>query len=267
MLIDWFTVVAQAVNFLILVWLLQRFLYKPVLAAIDAREAKIAAQLTDAAANKKAAEATRDEFRAQSAAFDQQRSELLRAATAEANAERQRLLDAARKASELLSLKLSDALKDEHAKLNREIVTRTQEEVFALARGALVDLAGTTLEDRLAEVFISRLGKLPGEQKALLAAEPRRNAAPVQLRSAFELTPATRGALEAAVRQCLGADTQIEFQIVPNLVCGIELTVDGQKVGWSIGDYLALLAQDVTALLEPQTAAASGPTPITQHAA
>ena len=47
MLIDWFTVGAQAVNFLILVWLLKRFLYEPVLAAIDAREKKIAAELAE----------------------------------------------------------------------------------------------------------------------------------------------------------------------------------------------------------------------------
>ncbi len=48
MLIDWFTVGAQALNFLILVWLMKRFLYKPILNAIDAREKKIAAELADA---------------------------------------------------------------------------------------------------------------------------------------------------------------------------------------------------------------------------
>ena len=49
MLIDWFTVGAQVLNFLILVWLLKRFLYKPILNAIDAREKRIAAELADAA--------------------------------------------------------------------------------------------------------------------------------------------------------------------------------------------------------------------------
>src|SRR5665213_264164 len=95
MLIDWFTVTAQAVNFLILVWLLQRFLYKPVLAAIDARESKIATQLTDAAAVKKEAQKERDDFRAQSAALEQQRGELLGKASADASIERQSLLDVA----------------------------------------------------------------------------------------------------------------------------------------------------------------------------
>ncbi len=52
MLIDWFTVGAQLLNFLILVWLMKRFLYKPVLDAIDAREKLIATELADAAAKK-----------------------------------------------------------------------------------------------------------------------------------------------------------------------------------------------------------------------
>ena len=47
MLIDWFTVGAQALNFLVLVWLLKRFLYQPILDAIDAREKRIAKELAD----------------------------------------------------------------------------------------------------------------------------------------------------------------------------------------------------------------------------
>ncbi len=50
MLINWFTVGAQAINFLILVWLLKRFLYKPILHAIDEREKGIASQLAQAEA-------------------------------------------------------------------------------------------------------------------------------------------------------------------------------------------------------------------------
>src|SRR5450631_4308799 len=266
MLIDWFTVVAQAVNFLILVWLLRRFLYKPVLAAIDAREMKIAAQLADAAAKKKEAQAQRDDFQAKREALEQQRSELLRKATEDANVERQRLFDAARKDSESLSLKLNDAVTNERDNLNREIVTRTQEEVFAVARKTLADLAGTSLEDRMTEVFIQRLGSMPSEQKAQLGALPRKNGATALVRSAFELPPARRAALETAVRECLGADTKLDFQILPNLVCGIDLTLEGQKVAWSIADYLALLAQNVTTLLEPKPDATPVAATITQHA-
>ena len=105
MLIDWFTVGAQALNFLILVWLMKRFLYKPILHAIDAREKRIAAELADADAKKAEAQKERDEFQHKNEEFDQQRAALLSKATDEAKAERQRLLDEARKAADVLSAK------------------------------------------------------------------------------------------------------------------------------------------------------------------
>ena len=105
MLIDWFTVGAQALNFIILVWLLKRFLYKPILDAIDAREKRIATELADADAKKSEAQTERDEFQHKNEAFDQQRAALLSKATEEAGKERQRLLDEARKAADAATAK------------------------------------------------------------------------------------------------------------------------------------------------------------------
>ena len=84
MLIDWFTVCAQALNFLVLVWLLHRFLYKPVLAAIDARERKIAAQITDAKALETRAKASAEDLLKRSTAFDRERDGLLQKAAGDA---------------------------------------------------------------------------------------------------------------------------------------------------------------------------------------
>src|SRR5689334_11847594 len=109
MLIDWFTVGAQALNFIILVWLMRRFLYKPVLKAIDAREKKIAAELADAAAKEAEAQKQRDEFQQKNEELDQQRAALLKKATEEAGAERHRLFDEARKAADALSDKRHEA--------------------------------------------------------------------------------------------------------------------------------------------------------------
>ena len=89
MLIDWFTVCAQAINFLILVWLLKRYLYKPVLAAIDARERKVAARIVDAETQEKKTQAASDDIRKRNEAFDQEREGLMRKATDEGAAERQ----------------------------------------------------------------------------------------------------------------------------------------------------------------------------------
>ena len=96
MLIDWFTVGAQIVNFLILVWLLQHFLYKPILNAIDAREKRIAAELADADKKKAEAQKERTDFEDKNKAFDEQRIALLAKATDEAKAERGRLINQAK---------------------------------------------------------------------------------------------------------------------------------------------------------------------------
>src|SRR5450755_2815503 len=100
MLINWFTVGAQALNFLILVGLLKHFLYKPILTAIDAREKRIAGELADAATKKTEAQQERDAFQRKNQEFDQQRAGLLSKATDEANAERARLIDEGRQAAD-----------------------------------------------------------------------------------------------------------------------------------------------------------------------
>ena len=111
MLIDWFTVAAQALNFLLLVWLLKRFLYQPVLDAINAREQRIALQLADAAAKEAAASKERDEFARKNTEFDSQRAALLAKASEEAKAELQRLLEQARKEADALRSRLQDVRK------------------------------------------------------------------------------------------------------------------------------------------------------------
>ena len=169
MLIDWFTVGAQTLNFLILVWLMKRYLYKPVLDAIDAREKRIASELADAAQKQAQADSERDTFKQKNADFDQQREALARKASAEVDAERKRLLTDTRTAADAVQAKRHEALESELQTLQEDIARRSQEEVFAIARKVLTDLAGTTLEDRITEVFAQRLGSMDAHAKSELS--------------------------------------------------------------------------------------------------
>jgi F-type H+-transporting ATPase subunit b len=216
MLIDWFTVGAQAVNFLILVWLLKRFLYKPVLAAIDARELKIAGELQQAAAAKTQAEKEREDLRVQTEALQGQRGELLRAAAADADVQRQHLLEDARRESEALRSKSMTAMRAEQAELQLEVVSRTRQETFALTRKTLADLADSTLEDRMLEVFIRRVTALNDVQKAqIIPPPPTAQSGEAVLRSAFELTPAQRDNIAAAFRHWPREGAALRFEIWP----------------------------------------------------
>ncbi len=117
---------AQALNFLILVGLLKRFLYKPILNAVDAREKLVATELSDARAKMTEAQKERDDFQHKNEVFDQQRAALFSKATDEAKAERQRLLDEARKAADALSAKRQEALRSDFDSLDQAIRRRTQ---------------------------------------------------------------------------------------------------------------------------------------------
>jgi len=251
-LIDWFTVGAQAVNFLILVWLLKRYLYRPVLAAIDAREKKIAERIANAAAQDAKAQGAGEELRKRSEAFDRDRDGLMHKATEDGATERQRLIEAARQDSQLLRAKLSQALAAERGELGRQLTMRTQAEVLAVARQALSDLAGANLEDRIIEVFLARLAGAGIDTRPPGAPLPATSPQVALVRSAFEPTPARRAEVEAAIRQRLGANGAVHFQTSPEIVCGIELSVDGVKLPWSVTDYLASFAQDLAALGAPE---------------
>jgi F-type H+-transporting ATPase subunit b len=250
MLIDWFTVCAQAINFLILVWLMKHFLYKPVLTAIDTREKRIAGELADAAARKAEAQKDRDEFAHKNQEFDQQRAALLGKATEEAKAERQRLMDEARKAADALSSKRQESLKADAHNLNLAISRRTQQEVFAIARKTLGDLAGVGLEERMGEVFASRLREMNGKAKEDMGQALKKTDEPAVVRSTFNLPDNQRATIQNAINETFSADIHLRFDTSPDLVSGIELTSSGEKVAWSIADYLASLESSVDELLQ-----------------
>jgi F-type H+-transporting ATPase subunit b len=249
MLIDWFTVGAQALNFLILVWLMKRFLYRPILQAIDAREQLVATELADAAAKKAEAQKERDAFQRKHEAFDLQRAALLSQATSEAKAERQRLLDEARQTADAASARRQETLRNDAHNLKLAIMRRTQQEVFAIARKALADLATASLEERMAEVFLCRLRGMDGQAKECLFEALGTTSNPALVRSTFDLPEGQRAAIQQTLTETFGTGIHLRFETAPDLICGIELAVNGQKVAWSIADYLVSLEKGVAELL------------------
>jgi F-type H+-transporting ATPase subunit b len=257
MLIDWFTISAQALNFLILVWLLKRFLYRPILDALDAREKRVASQLAEAEAKEEEARQERDAFQEKNQAFAKERAGLLREATEEAQAERQRLLEEARQAAMSLREQQEEAVREEERALYESISRRTRQEVFAIARKALADLAGTTLEERLVEVFIRRLGALKEKEKGALLSVLKESSAPLLVRTTVDLSAAQAEATAEAIKEILGRERQVRFETAPDLISGIELIANGQKVAWSIAEYLASLEQELAELLKEKAQPAS----------
>jgi F-type H+-transporting ATPase subunit b len=146
------------------------------------------------------------------------------------------------------------ALKSDQARLGKEITRAAATEVFAIARKTLADLASASLEERVGAVFTRRLGAMNGAAKESLGAALRDSKDPAVVHSAFDLPAGQRATIQNALNETFSAEIRVRFEAAPDQVCGIELTANGQKIGWSIAEYLTSLDQRVGALLDAEPA-------------
>jgi len=257
MLIDWFTVGAQTLNFLILVWLMKRFLYQPVLNAIDAREKRISDQIADASAKQAQAQAEQAEFQGKNTAFDQQRAAMLSKATSDAQTEAKRLTELAVKAADALSVKRAAALAAETLKVNQALADKARHEVFAISKKLLADLASQELEAHIVAAFVARVHALSGNAKAALADAFKASSETAVVGSTFELAPAQCTSIQSTFDEVFQVSLPLRFERAPESVCGITLSIGGQKLEWSISQYLSELEADVAKLLAQSSQAAN----------
>jgi len=262
MQIDWFTVVAQLINFLVLVWLLKRFLYQPILDAIDAREQDIAKTLQKAAATQEEASNEREKLAASNADLDAQRAELLQKARDAATTERQQLLQEAHSAAEAIGLKQQQDRQKELGQLRAEIYQLALSEIFAVTRKLMTDLANTTLEQSVVEVFIKQLQEMQEDARKELIKSLTAAPAGGLVRSAFELDSALQQRLQNSVNEWAGAKIPLQFATSKQLICGLELSAKGHQAEWNIAAYLEamqnsfeqLAAKDSLESVEPENA-------------
>lgn len=260
MLIDWFTVVAQILNLLILVWLLKHFLYQPILHAIDTREKGIASRLADAEAKEAAALKQQGDFTARSKTFDEQRSALMTKAEADARAEHDRLIGEAHKEADGLRVSEAAALKNEQVHQAVAIRRMAQEQVFAIAKKTLGDLSTVTLEERIGEVFTRRLRGMATKDKAEMSAALQASPEASLVCSAFDLPAEQKAAIQNALNETFSAVIRIRYETHADLVSGIELTAQGQKLAWSISSYLDSFDRSLTEVVAPGAKTEAVPT-------
>lgn len=248
--INWFTVIAQAINFLILVWLLKRFLYKPILNAIDEREKKIAAQIKDADDKKAVAVKEQADFKKRNDDFDAQKKALMDKAVADTNAQRDKLLEDAKNEANTLRSNLEKIIKEKQESDALASATKTQQQVFAITKKALKEMASSSLEEQSVNTFIKRMHALNDDEKQQFITAFKSNANTILVRSAFDLLAPQQTAMTDAVNETLGTKTTLQFTTTPELISGIELTTNGYKLAWSFAEYLQSLQNNIAAAIK-----------------
>jgi F-type H+-transporting ATPase subunit b len=256
MQIDWFTVVAQTLNFLLLVWLLKRYLYGPILRAIDAREIQVAKVLSDADTIKLDAEIKRNLFDQKNLEIDAKRDKLLKEAKVAARDQSEQIISNAHKNADEISTSRLLALEKELQHYQDDIALKTLQEIYDVARKVLVDLADVELEQKMLQCFCKHLQNISSDEQSNLKKTIEAGNTGLLLSSAFELTPAQIEIINAILQTVIPTNTnghyQLNHEVKTELISGIELRSNGWKITWNSKDYLKMLQTQIEQLLVEQ---------------
>ncbi|MEE4379108.1 MAG: hypothetical protein V2J55_16580 [Candidatus Competibacteraceae bacterium] len=245
MQIDWITVSAQIINFLVLIYLLKRFLYRPVMDAMAKREQRIADRLLEAQQRESEASQAMQQFRDQQQAIEQQRDELLEQAQRDVEQQRQALMTEARQSVEQSRHQWQREIAREKGAFLKAIRRQTGHAVLRGLRRVLADMADSSLEERMAQVWVKRLNNLDNEAREQLISVLVGGSEPVQIITTFETTDAVRSLLAKTLSELAGTAVDVYFEPGLDAVCGVELQIGGWTLGWTLGEYLDEIESDL----------------------
>jgi F-type H+-transporting ATPase subunit b len=231
MVFDWFTFVAQIINFLILVYLLWRFLYKPITKTMKKRKEQLNERWQNTRKKQEEAEAKANSYYQKKRDLDQREAEIMAEAEDKAEAERKAKLRQARAEIEQKQEEWHQGIQRQQDSFLTQLREKMQDETFLISRRALQDLANAELEQQAIAIFTERLQQLEKQ--------PDRAADEIVIRSSFEIPSEQRQQIEQTLKnQGIAAEKEIHYTQSADLICGIELQLDYQKISWNLNNYL-----------------------------
>jgi F-type H+-transporting ATPase subunit b len=258
-LIDWFTVIAQILNFLVLVFLLQRFLYKPILQGMQTRQKRIEARWQEAQEKQAEVQRQAESYRRMLEALKEQQEEQVLEMKANVEAQRQQLVQQVRIEVEEIQEAWRESLWQEQDRFLQSLREQIAQQTCQVARRALEDLGNATLEEQMLAVFMTRLEQLDqGEWQAIaqsLAESPQA----ILIRSRFELSHQKRQLLRDFFQEIFGEERPLRFITSPAPICGIEVKLGGYEIAWSLDDYLQTLEERLGKTIKQEVERGDGP--------
>jgi len=254
--IDWFVFLAQIFNFLLLMYLLKRFLYGRIIKAMDDREAKIAARFAEADELKTKAEEEALLYEKRNQSLNEKKETMLNEATLAAEAKRKELMEKVRVEVDAVKARWQDMLIREQDAFFYDLRQRAAKQLYATARKALSDLADADLEERIVEEFLRRVQSLDEEKSTQLRKAISGGGNRVTIQSVFGIPAPRQTQIEEVLKKQITNGFTIRYLQEPDIVSGIEMRVNGHKIAWSLNEYLETLVESLTETLQKEAHAA-----------
>jgi F-type H+-transporting ATPase subunit b len=238
--LDWTTFALEIVNFLVLVWLLARFLYRPVAQAIAERRAQIERGMSAAHEAKAQAEVLQAQYQGRVAEWEREKAQA-RAALQEAlDAERARSMETLRGELERERSRVATLAQRDAAERARQLETEALRQAAAFCARLLRPLAGPELEARIVELALGELNKLPADRRQALRGH---RASMAQVASAYPLPEDQRRRIGAALAGLAGGEVRCAYETDESLIAGLRVQIGPWLLGANLRDELAGFAE------------------------
>lgn len=236
--LSWSTFLLEMINFLVLVWILKRFLYKPVLDAIARRRAGIEDQLADARQLHEEADALKAEYENRLAERDRERQQARDALSQELDEERARQMASlqAELAQEREKAQVAESC--QRADAAREIEHHALQQGAQFAARLLAQAAGPELEARLMKLLLDGLSSLSEDRIADLRTQFGEPPEDILVGSAYPLPPDRREELERALSDVTGLDLPVSYAQDPELLAGVRIAIGAWVLHANLRDEL-----------------------------
>lgn len=245
--LDLSTLIMEAVNFLILVWIMNRILYRPVAAIIAQRQAALERTRVEAEQLKSEATGLRQTYQGRLASWDAEKAELRRQLQGEMSAERQRLMAALDE--ELAGTR--DKARVAEERRSQEVARLCEERAIAsagrFAASLLARIATAEQSIRLQEMLLEDLAMLPDDQRRAIAEALGRDDALVRVVSAHPLEPTASRAFESRFREIFPEALRFSFTEDPTLLAGVRVIAGPWNLAANLSDELAFFRGGIDA--------------------
>ena len=219
--IDWWTLALQAVNVLVLVWILAHFFYGPVAGMIEQRRLAAAKVLADASAARSAAEAEMAGIRATRDGFAAEHDKLLAEARSGIEAQRDGMLRDATERIETLRKQNEAILARERTAMEHGLAGQASALAVQIAQKLLERLPPDAAMAMFLDALSAQIRALPQKSRELFAASAQGGV--LDITTASVLNEAQQRQCRDAIASVLGCETQITFRADPRLITGLEV--------------------------------------------
>ncbi len=241
MTIDWWTLALQAINALVLVWLLSRFLFRPVVDILAKRQAAAQGIVAQAQAARAAALEEKAKAQAEAAELAANRSAAMKAASADVAAQKAALIAAAREEADKLRADAESDIARARAAGQHEVADKATDLAVDIAARLLDRLPDEARVAGFVDGLAQGVAALPDEIRAKLGAD----GAPLPITAARKMTDGELSQCRDALNKALAREIEIEASVDPALIAGLEIHAPHAEVRNSFRADLDQLQADL----------------------